>query len=358
MGACAPARDAVALRGAAALLHVTTLLRGSVTVLCLGACAAPVPVEEPYQRAAGEAFGTTWHVTWRGPAVPEVEAAVVATLARVDERMSSWREDSELSEIRRSDGPVVVSEETAEVVQAALELASATDGAFDPTVEPLMRLWGFRGGRLEHAPDDAAIEAARARVGFHRVEVFRHGGVPLVQGDGTALDLSAIAKGHAVDAIALSLSRLGAADHLVEVGGEVRVAGRGPSGPWRLAVDAPDPTKGPGEEAAATLSLTNISVASSGDYRTVYEVDGQRVAHTMDPRTGRPVVSSVLGTTVVAPDCRAADGWATALMVLPPDVGLHAIEARPDLEAFWVLGTDAGVTVQRSSGLGDWLARD
>jgi thiamine biosynthesis lipoprotein len=78
----------------------------------------------------------------------------------------------------------------------------------------------------------------------------------------------------------------------------------------------------------------------------------------MDPRTGRPVESSVLATTVVAPDCRSADGWATALMVLPPDVGLHAVEARPELEALWVIGTDGGVTVQRSSGMADWMATD
>ncbi len=313
------------------------------------------PAAEAYHQLAGDAFGTTWHVTWKGPDPDVVGPAIAEALERVDARMSSWREDSELAEVRRTQGPVVVSQETADVVQAALELAAATDGAFDPTVEPLMRLWGFRGGRLEHAPDDAAVEAARAQVGFERVEVFRHGGVPLVQGGGTALDLSAIAKGHGVDVVALALSRLGATDQLVEVGGEVRVAGEGPRGAWRLSVDAPDPSKGPGEQAAATLAVTNVAVASSGDYRSTYWVDVQRVAHTMDPRTGRPVVSNVLATTVVAPDCRTADGWATALMVLPPDAGLAAIESRPELDAMWVLGGEGTVRVVSSSGMDAWL---
>lgn len=99
-------------------------------------------------------------------------------------------------------------------------------------------------------------------------------------------------------------------------------------------------------------------MASSGDYRSGYEVDGVRVAHTMDPRTGRPVVSSVLATTVVAPDCRSADGWATALMVLPEEAGLQAIEARPELEALWVLGEGTDVRVVTSTGMSHWLASD
>lgn len=308
------------------------------------------------QRLQGEAFGTTWHLVWTGPAAETVERDVAAVLERIDQRMSSWRPDSELSEVRRSEGATVVSEETAAVIEQALSLSVATDGAFDPTVEPLMAVWGFRGERRTATPSDEDVARAKAQVGFERVEVFRHGGVPLVNAGGTALDLSAIAKGYAVDQVSWTLSRLGAANHLVEIGGEVRVAGSGPSGLWSLSVDAPDPSKGPGEASSTLLALTNAAVASSGDYRSAYVVDGTKVAHTMDPRTGRPVRSSVLATTVVAPDCATADGWATALMVLDPETGMHAIEARPELEALWVISDGEAQRIVSTSGMGAYLA--
>lgn len=314
-------------------------------------CAAPeAPEASPWQRMAGEAFGTTFHLTWRGAEPSEVEPAVLGVLERVDARMSSWRPDSELSAIRQGPSVVVVSDETADVVRDALSLAEATDGAFDPTVEPLMELWGFRGTRRAAPPSDEEVEAARAQVGWHRVEVFRHGGLPLVDAHGTALDLSAIAKGHGVDQVAHTLAMLGATDHLVEIGGEVRVAGQGPRGLWSLAVEAPSP-EGQGATTAGVLALTNVGMASSGNYRNGYALGDERVVHTMDPRTGRPRASDVLATTVLAPDTRTADGWATALMVLSLDEGQAAIGARPELEALWVITSDAGPVTVYSAGM-------
>ena len=321
------------------------------------ACVASDPGATAYHRLSGEAFGTTWNLTWTGPEPAAVEAAVVAALERVDSRMSSWRDDSELSAIRRGPGPVVVSEETAGVLRVALDLADATGGAFDPTVEPLMRLWGYRGERRATPPTDAEVDAARALVGFHRVQVFRHGGVSLVDADGAALDLSAIAKGYGVDAVSDTLSRLGAANHLVEIGGEVRVAGEGPSGLWTLSIDTPDSASAPGSSAVQTLALTNGSVATSGNYRSAYDAGGQRVVHTMDPRTGRPTTSDVLSVTVVAPDCTLADGWATALMVLPQAEGQRLIEGRPGLAALWVMDRDGRHAVVVSEGMDALLQR-
>jgi thiamine biosynthesis lipoprotein len=319
-------------------------------VLAAAACAPPA-APPTYQRLGGEAFGTTWHVTWSGVEEGVVESAITSTLERVDARMSSWREDSELSAIRQQTGPVVVSEETFAVLRTALDLADATGGAFDPTVEPLMALWGFRGEKRATPPSDDEVAAALAQVGHWRVETFRHGGVALVDGGGTALDLSAIAKGYGVDAVSDALSRLGAADHMVEVGGEVRVAGEGPSGLWTLSVDTPDAATAPGAEAVRSLRLTNAGVATSGNYRSVYDAGGVRVFHTMDPRTGRPATSTVLSVTVVAPDCTLADGWATALMVMDPESGLAAVEARPGLHALWVVDDGGVMTTRQTSGM-------
>jgi thiamine biosynthesis lipoprotein len=334
-----------------AMSAVTPWLLSGAAALSLGACSAPAPQEGPvYHRLAGEAFGTSWHLTWSGPEPAVVEPAVLEVLERVDARMSSWRSDSELSAIRQGPSAVVVSEETADVVRQALDLSDATGGAFDPTVEPLMELWGFRGTPRSTPPSDEEVAAARSAVGAHRVEVFRHGGLSLVDAHGTALDLSAIAKGHGVDAVHHALAALGATDQLVEIGGEVRVAGRGPrGGAWALAVEAPAPDGSPSTEGV--LHVTNLGMASSGNYRSGYELDGERVVHTMDPRTGRPRRSDVLATTVLAPTTAEADGWATALMVMPYDEGLAAVEARPELEALWVRSGDEGRQVLRSSGM-------
>ncbi|MEZ4237869.1 MAG: FAD:protein FMN transferase [Myxococcota bacterium] len=308
-----------------------------LAALLAGACAPPPPAVHALR---GEALGTTWSVKWRGdrPTEPDAEAAVVRVLGEVDAAMSSWRDDSELAAIRSSHGPVVVSEETYEVVGAALELADATRGAFDPTVEPLMALWGFRGAPRTEPPTDDEIAAARAQVGWQRVRRFRGpDGAPRIDGGGTSLDLSAIAKGHAVDRVANALSALGAADQLVEVGGEVRAQGDGPQGAWQLGVDEPEPGHAPGQALAAVVGLTNAALATSGNYRSRYEADGTVIVHTMDPRTGRPFDSVVGSASVVAPDCRTADGWATALMVLG-EAGLPLVEARPDLEALLLVG--------------------
>lgn len=328
----------------------------------VGACTTPSPPSEPpVQQLQGQAFGTTFTVKWRGaaPTPGEVEGPVQAALDRIDERMSTWRDDSELQAVRRATGPVPVSDETLEVVRAALALAQDTEGAFDPTVEPLMELWGFRGKPRETPPSEADIEAARSRVGHRKVVVGRSDdGEAFIDAGGTALDLSAIAKGHAVDAVSHVLSRLGASDHLVEIGGEVRAQGAGPSGSWRLGVDRPERGLPPGSAFAAVLGLTNASLATSGNYRNAYDAGDVRVVHTMDPRTGRPHESVVASVSVVAPDCRTADGWATALMVLEPSDGRALIEAQPYVDALWLVTTEDGFEQQRSSAMTDWIVSE
>ena len=176
---------------------------------------------------------------------------------------------------------------------------------------------------------------------------------------GTALDLSAIAKGHAVDRVANALSALGAADQLVEVGGEVRAQGSGSEGPWRLGIDRPTrpdaPPRAPGADLYAVVRLANAGLATSGNYRNRYDLDGRAVVHTMDPRTGQPFDSPVLSASVIAPDCRTADGWATALMVLG-EAGLTLVEARPDLEALLLVDDgQSGLAERATAGFGAWL---
>lgn len=340
-----------------------------MALLALAACGASVSVDpattrspvaaESLNEVRGEALGTTWMVKWVGQPGAEVKPVVERVLADVDRQMSTWRDDSELAAIRAADGPVVVSEETAFVVREALSLAEATGGAFDPTVQPLMELWGLHGAKREAPPTDDELASVLASVGWARVAVGRdEAGLPTVDSGGTALDLSAIAKGHAVDRISEALSGLHLPDHLVEVGGEVRAMGSGPKGPWRLGVDRPEEGLAPGQKLAAVATLTNVGMATSGNYRNTYEVDGVKVVHTLDPRTGRPALGTVASATVLAPDCRSADGWATALMVLGADQGMPLIEARPELEALLLVSEQGGFKQVRSTGLDPWIPQD
>jgi len=284
---------------------------------------------------SGRALGTTWTAKWVGQ-VDEARGAdeITRVLGDIDRQMSTWRDDSEINAVRAG-GSVAVSQPLMDVVQHALTIAARTGGAFDPTVEPLMEVWGLHGNKRTAPPTDDELAAARAGVGWQRVRLSM--APPAIDAGGTALDLSAIAKGYAVDRVGLALSQAGASSWFVEIGGEVRASGNRGDGPWRVAVEAPEHGAAPGEFVAQIVELRNQAVASSGNYRNFYELDGERIHHTLDPRLGRPTKSETLATSVIAPTCEQADAWATALMVLSPAEGQSLIEADPTLEAVWVL---------------------
>jgi len=303
----------------------------------------------------GPAYGTLWHLT----VVPQGEldtadllTEMQAVLERVDARMSTWRADSELSRFADAPAelPFPVSTETALVVTEALRVWQLTDGAFDPTVMPLVDLWGFGpAGRELPAPTEAQLLAALAQVGADKLSVVDDALVKSV--DGLALDLSAIAKGYAVDALHDRLHALGQTRFLVEVGGELRTSGEAPGGrPWRVGIDRPATGGTPGTSLQAVIAPDGRSVATSGDYRNVRTLDDGRFSHTIDPRTGRPVEHDLASATVLAPTCMEADAIATALMVLGADAGLALIESLPDVDAFLVLRVEAGYAVLASSG--------
>ena len=335
------------------------MLKLHFSVLVLGLCALGtgcrrssegLPLVDASLR--GEALGTTWEVMWRSTEVERDDVAdrIVFVLTSVDQQMSTWRDDSELSRIRASDGPVPVSEATASVLAEALWLAEATGGAFDPTVQPLVELWGFHGAPLTELPSDQALSTARESVDWTRVVLGRSEAGPTIDAGGTALDLSAIAKGHAVDRVSDALSALGIGTHLVSIGGEVRASGSGPDdGLWSVGVEMPTPGNAPGSELYGIVRVANRSVATSGNYRQQRVVEGVEVHHTLDPRTGRPSDSEVASATVIAPTCALADGLATALMVLGSE-GLPLIERLPNVEAGLLWMGPNGIYAEESSG--------
>jgi thiamine biosynthesis lipoprotein len=274
----------------------------------------------------GLTMGTSWRVMLGAEdRTPEssLQVAIQERLDQIEQRMSTWIDDSELSRFNRleSDAWFPVSEDTVVVVSEALRIAELSTGAFDPTVAPLIRLWSFdAGSQTRQIPSDADIEEARNHCGWHKLEVRRD--PPAMRKDDPKLqiNLSAIAKGYAVDEVSKLLDTSGCSNHLVEIGGEMRARGRKPDGSqWRVGVETPDELS---RRVHRALALTDQSIATSGDYRNFFEVDGQRYSHTIDPQTGRPVVHSLASVTVVASNCMLADALATAINVLGTQRGM------------------------------------
>lgn len=279
---------------------------------------------------SGRTMGTRYSV--QVVAFPEgvteeaLAADIRALLADINAKMSTYDEASEISRFNRhqSDDWFAVSAETAAVVAAAQAISEASNGAFDVTVGPLVNLWGFGPkSALDAMPGDSVIENAIARIGYQKLSVQSEPPALKKSESELYVDLSAIAKGYAVDRIAELLVARGFSDFLVDIGGELRVQGKNGSGrTWRVAVE--DPLEG--REPYTVIDVERGAVATSGNYRNYFEVGGQRFSHTIDPRTGRPVTHSLLSATVIADDAMTADAWATALIVLGDRAGLRVAE--------------------------------
>lgn len=310
---------------------------------------------------SGDAFGTTWHVRLvRADALPSLEAVareIRVALDAVDAGTSSWRDDSEISRFNRSASTAwqSVSADTAAVVAVALDVQHRSEGAFDPTVAPLVELWGFgRVGPRRRPPPPEAMSAALARVGGGALAVRRNPPALRKQHPDLALDLSGVAKGYAVDLVARRLDALGVARFLVEVGGELRARGEAPGGgPWRVGVERPEP--GP-SRIGWTLALVDVSLASSGDYRRYFEWRGRRYSHVIDPRSGLPVHHGLVSVSVLAPDAARADAWATALLVLGPEAGPR-VATREGLAVLFVLDRGARLETRATPALEPYRLR-
>ncbi|MCD7099352.1 FAD:protein FMN transferase [Stenotrophomonas sp. MMGLT7] len=279
----------------------------------------------------GQTMGTTWSaklVAGRNRDLHALHAGIQARLDTVVAQMSTWEPQSDISRYNRAAGGWQrLPPEFFNVLQAAQAIARSSGGAFDPTVGPMVELWGFgAGAHPQRVPAAAEIAAVAARVGWQRLEL-RPDGHEALQPGGLQLDLSAIAKGFGVDLATAWLRQAGIDAALVEVGGELAGYGRKPDGaPWQVLVES-----APEEDDAAglpprVLALDGMAVATSGDRWHRFDAGGQRYSHTFDARLGRPVVSAAAAVTVVAEDAMHADGWATALTVMGAQAGLELAE--------------------------------
>jgi thiamine biosynthesis lipoprotein len=269
---------------------------------------------------AGDTMGTTWHVSYisdlPGLTSELVQQGIEAQLEQVNRAMSTYMDDSEISRFNALAPQqwFKFSPEFFTVLTTALDVGQKSEGAYDVTVMPLVDLWGFGPkGMTDTAPGAGAIEKLLEQVGQDHIRLDKEHLSAMKLRD-LSLDFSSLAKGYGVDRVAQWLSAQGIHRFMVEVGGEMRLSGlSGRSDPWRIAIEQPDSSE---RSVAVTIGLSDVGIATSGDYRNYFEADGRRYSHIIDPRTGYPVAHDLVSVTVVHDSSMMADAWATALTVL------------------------------------------
>lgn len=286
----------------------------------------------------GTVFGTIYHATYL--CERDLQEDIIAALAEVDSSLSMFNKESTLSRVNRNEA--MESDSMLNVVFAlAQKVSAATDGAFDVTVAPLVNAWGF-GYKNGALPDSAEMDSLKALVGWQHVCI--EDGIVKKGDPRMVMDFSAIAKGFGCDVVAEVMRRNGVKNFMIEIGGEVVVEGLNRSKkPWRVGVNKPvEDSTCVNNELEDVLELTNMAMATSGNYRNFYVTeDGRKVAHTIDPKSGRPVQHSVLSATVLAPTCAEADAFATSFMVMGLERLKEVLKEQPQLKVF-IIYDDCG----------------
>lgn len=292
----------------------------------------------PYQENIGLVFGTEYHITYQcnDDLQPEIEAE----LKKVDNSLSTFNQQSVISKINRNE-EMSVNEMFEQVFNKAQYVSQETDGAFDITVAPLVNLWGF-GFKTGENPSKEKVDSLMQYIGYQTVSL-NNKKVRKVHPN-TMLDAAAIAKGYACDVIAQLFRDKGIKNFMVEIGGEVITCGNSPKRiPWKIGVTKPvDDSLNTQQEQQAVLNVTDMAMATSGNYRNFYYKGGKKYAHTIDPKTGYPVQHSLLSATVLAKDCATADAFATAFMVMGIEKAKKVLEKHSELMAYFIYSDAKG----------------
>lgn len=292
----------------------------------------------PYQHDRGFIFGTEYHVTYQYS--HSLNNEIVAELNKVDNSLSTFNKNSVISRINRNED-IKADQMFTDVFRLAEEVSRQTGGAFDITVMPLVNLWGF-GFKHDKKPTDTVIDSLKQITGWQKVWL---AGSKVVKKDPRImLDCAAIAKGYGSDVVARLLRSKGIDNFMVEIGGEIVTSGINDKRlPWKIGVTKPvDDSLNTTQELQTVLNVTNKAMATSGNYRNFYYKDGKKYAHTIDPKTGRPVQHNILSATVIADNCATADAYATAFMVLGLDGARAILDKHPELMAYLIYSDRSG----------------
>lgn len=293
--------------------------------------------------------GSVWHTTMRITYGSErnMTDSVLAVTSRVEQSLSPFLDSSHISLINRGED-LSVDRYIKDVFVEALRVNRISKGSFDPTVAPLVNLWGFGYQDNGHEPTEAEIDSCLQLVGIQECGIMY--GYMHKKSSGTQFNFSAITKGYGIDCIARMLEGEGIENYMIEIGGEIALRGVNAKGEkWHIQIDTPDSGR-EGHEQLSVITVSDCCIATSGNYRNYRDTSRGRVGHTISPATGYPVSSEVLSATVIAPTTMTADALATALMAMPMEAGVAMIESEPGVEALLVVSDGEGYRIVTTPG--------
>ncbi len=297
---------------------------------------------------SGQAQGTTWMISYYAQDSLIAYAAVDSLLAQLDQSLSIYQPNSLITEFNRSDKGMDLDAHLYIVVKKALHTYRATNGKFDFTVRPLVQAWGFGNAPIQHPPDSSTIHSLLQCVGSDLLVL--KGRKLLKKRPCVTIDVNGIAQGYSVDRMAALLQRSGVKNFVVELGGEIRVSGRRPSGePMRIGIETPNPL-GVGEPyVQKMITVDRGAITTSGSYRKAYDWQGRGIHHLIDPATGYPVENELLSVTVYAGDALTADAYDNALMLMGLKGALRFVDKHPNLAAHFIFRRSNGEIADTAS---------
>ncbi len=343
--------------------NTTSIFCQSILLLFLASCGSDKPIYSEFT-FNGATMGTSYHVVLAGGPLDIQMRSIISSrvdsfLISYNHTLSTYDDQSEITRFNRNQtiDPIPASEELLHVVRTSLEFCERSGGAFDITVMPIVNFFGFGFEPGESRfPTVDEIDAWLQLTGCDRLALDDS---TITKSDPrVSIDLSAIAKGDAADHVALFLTEMGFENIFAEIGGEIRTLGVNKFGkPWKIGIDRPTFGGAPGADLQHVIALSNMAVASSGDYRNYREVEGKRISHTIDPRTGSPIDHNLAAVSVITSNCLIADGLSTSTMVLGAEVGLKWLEDYPNAEGLLITREEDGSFKEyMTSGFKQYLA--
>jgi len=302
-----------------------------ITILLLVSC-SPNP---KYIRNSGFTQGTTYHFIYKSPKGEDFQKELEVELEKFNQSLSNYHPTSIISRTNHDDTSVMADLLFEACFMKAMEISAITGGAFDLTVGPLVNAWGF-GFEDAQKVDSKTIDSLMQYVGYHKIKL--ENGRLIKNNPNIKVDVNAIAQGFAVDVISQWLEEKQIENYMVEIGGELRVKGINDKGTlWQIGIDKPiDGSSETDRELQNIVSLDNMSLSTSGNYRKFYEKEGIKYSHTIDPKTGYPVQHNLLSASVAAIDCMTADAFATAFMVLGLEKSIELANKLDYLEVYFI----------------------
>lgn len=306
-----------------------------------------------YKKNMGLIHGTTYSIIYKSE--NNLHTGIREVMKMTDSLFSTFKPNSVISKFNKNSMSENFPEVFVECMTKSHEISQKTDGSFDPSIAPLINAWGF-GNTKKTKVTDQLIDSVMQFVGYKRITISKNN---ITKGDPrTTINLSAIAKGLSVDRVADHLEKLGITDYLVEIGGEIRTKGKNPKGVyWSVGIDKPiDDVAITNRQIQTIVHLKDVSIATSGNYRNFYEVDGVKYAHTIDPKTGKQIKHTLLSVSVFSKKCMTADAYATAFMVMGLDRSYQLVLNDLELEAYFIYGDkDGKIKIKYTEGVKKFL---